>query len=94
MQHLHLLVLRSIYLEQMRGGSFINHVDFFYWIVRLMYDYKEDVNYWESSVAYIIEATENYIMEFVVKVASYSQKLKRVVVRKEDIQFVRNMMKC
>ena len=93
-QHLHLFVLRSIYLEQMRGGSFINHVDFFYWIVRLMYDYKEDVNYWESSVAYIIEATENYIMEFVDKVARYSQKLKRVVVRKEDIQFVRNMMKC
>ena len=78
----------------MRGGSFINHVDFFYWIVTLMYDFKEDVNYWESSVAYIIEATENYIMEFVFKVARYSQKLKRVVVRKEDIQFVRNMMKC
>ena len=93
-QHLHSSILRSIYLEQMRGGSFINHVDFFYWIVRLMYDYKEDVNYWESSVAYIIEATENYIMEFVYKVARYSQKLKRVVVRKEDIQFVRNMMKC
>ena len=29
-QHLHSSVLRSIYLEQMRGGSFINHEDFFY----------------------------------------------------------------
>ena len=51
-QHV-LTVLQYINLEQKRGGSFINHVDFLDWITSIIPDFKCSAYFFEISVAYL-----------------------------------------